>query len=164
MSTQSDAALRHAMNQATNLAFTPDEVDDIVTKLAANGYYVAPIIPAGVNPGARISDPETSKKAAGEIKLRAGTQRTILLQAFNADYFNGGNGLTDEEAMEHSEGVSAMSEYAKRCSELREAGWIEPVTLIGTSSPATRKGNSGQDRMVSQITELGRAALAGVKS
>lgn len=156
MSTESDDALRHAMNQATNLAFSRGETDLIVTRLAAAGYYVAPIIPAGTSPGARTSDPETSHRAAAAIKLRAGTQRTILLQSFALDWSAGGNGLTDEEAMERTEGVSASSEYAKRCSELREAGWIAPTG-------AHRKGNSGADRIVSQLTELGRAALSQVR-
>lgn len=96
---------------------------------------------------ARSTDPDTSHRATEEIKVRAGTQRAKLLQAFalTPDF-----GLTDEEAALTADGVPLRSEYAKRCSELREAGLIEPTG-------ETRKGGSGQDRMVSWITAKGRA-------
>jgi hypothetical protein len=96
---------------------------------------------------ARATDPGTSHKATANIQIKAGTQRTLLLQAFD-----GLQDATDEEAMENAQGVSASSEYAKRCSELREAGYIEPT---GDERP----GNSGQARIVCRITDAGEAAL-----
>lgn len=100
---------------------------------------------------ARHSDPETSHAATRAITVRAGTQRAHLLQAFASP--RGADGLTDEEAMESSVGVSPHSEYAKRCSELRDAGFIQPTG-------ETRDGNSGQARMVSRITEEGRRIVS----
>lgn len=100
---------------------------------------------------ARATDPATSHAATKTIRLRAGTQRARLLEAFALEA--AGFGLTDEEAADLADGVPYRSEFAKRCSELREAGWIETT---GT----TRKGVAGHDRIVSKITDAGRAALA----
>lgn len=102
----------------------------------------------------RNTDPATSHAAAAEIKIRANSQRALLLQAFSLHYrsrLSGEyRGLTDEEAMEWAEGVSPTSEYAKRCSELREGGFIEPTG-------ETRAGSAGPQRIVSKITDKGRA-------
>jgi hypothetical protein len=93
----------------------------------------------------RTTDPETSR-AAEPVKVKAGTQRAWLLSAFNRDV-----GLTDEEAMHETLGaVRPVSEYAKRCSELREGGFIEPTG-------ETRAGSAGPQRIVSRITDKGRA-------
>lgn len=104
----------------------------------------------------RSTDPDTSR-AAEPVKVRAGTQRAILLEAFSwAERFRFGigkdalPGLTDEQAMQYAHGVSASSEYAKRCSELREGGFIEPTG-------ETRTGAAGAQRIVSRITDKGRA-------
>lgn len=99
---------------------------------------------------ARASDPGTSRAATAAVTIRAGTQRTRLLQAFAAL-----PDATDEEAMEHAEGVSPVSEFAKRCSELRDAGLIE-------TTGQTRPGGAGVDRIVSRVTDAGRAALEGL--
>lgn len=99
---------------------------------------------------ARSTDPGTSHAATEEIKVRAGTQRARLLAEFATAHRAGENGLTDEQAMECAIGVSPLSEYAKRCSELREAGFIEPTG-------ETRRGASGMERIVSRITDKGRA-------
>lgn len=71
--------------------------------------------------------------------MRAGSQRARLLASFAH------GPRTDEKAMELAEGVSPASEYSKRCSELREVGFIEPTG-------ETERGRSGQQRMVSGIT------------
>lgn len=109
---------------------------------------------------ARRSDPSTSHTATEQIKVRAGTQRAWLLRAFDRDGFHKRDGLTDEEAMDYASiqwagSVSEHSEYSKRCSELREAGLIEPTG-------ETRKGASGMDRIVSRITAAGRAVVEGL--
>jgi hypothetical protein len=107
--------------------------------------------PPGFLIPSRTTDPETSHVAAREVKVRAGTQRARLLYAFNDYHWNAaGVGLTDEAAMEYAEGVSAMSEFSKRCSELREGGFIEPTG-------ETRAGSAGPQRIVSRITDKGRA-------
>lgn len=100
----------------------------------------------------RTADPATSHAAAREIKVRAGSQRGYLLVSFARKDVLDGGGLTDEEAMVVSAFVHQSSEYSKRCSELREAGYIEPTG-------ETRTGSSGLQRIVSRITEKGRAAV-----
>lgn len=95
---------------------------------------------------ARESDPETSHAATREIRVKAGSQRAYLLRAF-AKYPE--DGLTDEQAAINDGHVSMYSEYAKRCSELRDGGFIEPTG-------ETRPGMSGQARIVSRITDKGR--------
>lgn len=99
----------------------------------------------------RSSDPGTSK-AAEPLSVKAGTQRARLLAAFGTPAAV--DGLTDEEAADLAVGVPYRSEFAKRCSELRAAGLLEVVPDV------TRRGVSGQRRLVSRITDAGRAALA----
>lgn len=100
--------------------------------------------PLDYGPKARESDPQTSHAAAEKIlATRAGSQRWLLWEAFTLAM----DGLTDEEACRDA-GVSLRSEYATRCSELRNAGVI---TVTGTQ----RAGDSGLMRDVSRITYLG---------
>jgi hypothetical protein len=97
----------------------------------------------------RTSDPDTSHAAAAEIKVKANSQRAYLLDEFYR--FQMEEGLTDEQAMDYAyPNVSPTSEYAKRCSELREGGFIEPTG-------ETRPGSAGPQRIVSRITAKGRA-------
>lgn len=107
----------------------------------------------------RSSDPDTSRRAE-PTEVRAGTQRARLLAAFALE--PAVDGLTDEEAADLADGVPYRSEFAKRCSELRAAGLIEPCVDGGTSMPVTRKGVAGHYRIVCQITDAGRATLAGL--
>lgn len=110
----------------------------------------------------RTTDPVTSHKAATAVTVKAGTQRSYLLLPFywqNLDHDGTPLGLTDEEAMNRAAQaglpVSARSEYSKRCSELREAGLIEPTG-------ETRTGASGHKRIVSRITDAGRKVVQGL--
>jgi hypothetical protein len=103
----------------------------------------------------RSTDPDTSHVATAEIRVKAGSQRARLLAAFHdvdvrINLSGLHEGLTDEEAMGYAIGVSPGSEYAKRCSELREGGFIEPTG-------ETRAGSAGPQRIVSRITPKGRA-------
>lgn len=112
----------------------------------------------------RSTDPVTSHKAAAAITVKAGSQRAKLLDAFMDSYkteissWQGHfpSGLTDEEAMNRALGVSPSSEFSKRCSELREAGLIE-------ATGETRPGGSGHQRIVSKITDKGRAVVRGLQ-
>ena len=99
---------------------------------------------------ARTTDPATSHHATSRISIRANSQRAKLLAEFAQAL---SHGLTDEQAMENAHRVYPFSEYAKRCSELRAAGLIEPTGH-------TRLGNSGMPRIVSRITEAGHAVVA----
>lgn len=97
----------------------------------------------------RTTDPETSRKAGQQAKVRAGTQRHTLLEAYAQH-----GGLTDEEAGD----VTGLRRpgvcYWKRCSELRASGHIEPTGK-------TRLSSVGEAQMVCRLTELGRMALGG---
>lgn len=123
-------------------------LNEIIDILGREGYYLAPLTTEGGSTS-RASDPRTSK-VYDATKMRSGTQAHRLLQTFGRwpD-----DGLTDEQAMERSEGVSPLSEYAKRCSDLRAAGLIR-------DTGRDRKGGSGLDRIVSEITDKGRRVLA----
>lgn len=72
---------------------------------------------------ARREDPITSHLAAA--RLRSGTQKARLLEAFRAA---GAAGLTDDEAGERV-GLEPMSSR-KRCSDLRNEGRIMPVEVV----------------------------------
>lgn len=96
---------------------------------------------------ARVDDPETSKLAARLATATASSARVRLLEA-HGDH---PDGLTDEEAASWA-GLSLMSEYATRCSELRRAG-----CLIDTGD--LRTGAAGAPRVVRCITRLGLETL-----
>lgn len=117
--------------------------------------YTQPTLPFG-EPKARRTDPHTSQLAADTIKIKAGSQRARLLIAF-ADHAPAG--LTDEEAA-LAAGIPLTSEYATRCSELRNAALIGQCfehTDTGPT-PATRISSSGLARIVSAITDDGLTA------
>lgn len=97
-------------------------------------------------PGARNTDPVTSHAGAEDVKVRAGSQRAKMLNAFA--YLVE---ATDEEAMERAPGISLRSCWWKRASELRQGGYIE-------DTGETRIGSQGSARMVSRITSKGIAA------
>lgn len=92
---------------------------------------------------ARRTDPPTSVEGAASVAYRAGSQKALLLTAFRSHP----DGLTDEEAAKVA-GVSLSSEYAKRCSELRDAMLIVPRINPATGEPLTRAGRSGVSRIV----------------
>lgn len=99
--------------------------------------------------GVRNGDAATSRAPLPALSIRAGSQRATLL----ATYAQHGDGLTDEEAGNLS-GLSRLPRccYWKRCSELRQAGY---VTVTGT----TRTSTAGEAQQVCVITEAGRTAL-----
>jgi hypothetical protein len=101
--------------------------------------------------GVRANDPTTSTKAAQNLWVRAGTQRaTLLVRYAVAD-------MTDEEAGDAS-GLARLSKccYWKRCSELRQAGYIAPTGKVRPSS-------AGVDQQVCSITQTGREILDSIK-
>lgn len=98
-------------------------------------------------PTARRDDPATSKKAGKEITVRAGSQRAKILAAYIYGPF------TDYEAGQRS-GYGDPARYPnccywKRCSELRQAGFIE---VTGE----TRRSPAGQLQQICRLTEAGR--------
>lgn len=97
-----------------------------------------------IRPGrARRTDPTTSHEAGDQVAYRAGSSKALLMTAFASHP----DGLTDEEAAIIA-GVSLTSEYAKRCSELRDAMLIVPRINPATGEPLTRAGRSGLQRIV----------------
>lgn len=95
-------------------------------------------------PAARTSDPETSKKAEAQVRPRRGSQAMRLLQVY-AEL----GPLTDEVATQKAGLVNGW----KRCSDLRNAGYIKPTGQLSTSS-------MGAQVQVCAITDLGRSRLA----
>lgn len=87
----------------------------------------------------RRNDQPGSVAGARSVVYRAGTQKALLMAAFEAAW---PNDLTDEEAATNA-GVSLTSEYSKRCGELRDDGVI--VQVEGRS----RMGGAGIPRLVS---------------
>ena len=100
--------------------------------------------------GSRSTDPETSKTATASLTVRAGSQRHRLLQTYAAAL----SGLTDEEAGNAS-GLAQLPKccYWKRCSELRQAGYIAPTG-------DTRLSSAEERQQVCRITDTGRQLLA----
>lgn len=128
------------------------DCDAYVAPPTAKAATVARTIPS------RNTDPSTSHAAEVSVRITGDNQRGLLLKAFKAR--EGDNpddpGLTDEEAANRAVGVTLWSEYAKRCSELRDAGLI-------AQTGETRKGDAGRPRIVSAITEQGRTVLASLR-
>lgn len=95
----------------------------------------------------RTSDPATSKAAARAVKMRAGSQKMLLLR----EYAEAGEvGLIDESAARRAR--LDHTGYWKRCSELRSAGLIERTGI-------TRTAQSGMEQEVCIITPIGHSAL-----
>lgn len=99
----------------------------------------------------RNTDPQTSHDAASRIIVTANNQRGKLLAPYFSQVALERQGLTDDEAQELS-GVGILSCWWKRCSELREGGFIEWTGMV-------RKGSADVDRMVCKVTGLGIATL-----
>lgn len=95
----------------------------------------------------RRSDPATSRQAAKSVAFRAGSQKYRLLQAYI-----GLTGLTDEEAGAAAGLNRPGTCYWKRCSELRDAGFIEPLGF-------TRTASTGEQQQVCGVTMIGREAF-----
>jgi hypothetical protein len=114
-------------------------------------------------PKARASDPATSHDAAESARLsvRTGSARARLLLAHYEQWQDEVEplaplvGLMDEEAAVLA-GLPLTSEYATRCSELVNAGYLE-------TTDRTRNGSSGQARVVRVITDAGREVARGLK-
>jgi hypothetical protein len=100
--------------------------------------------------GVRRKDGTTSTGGAKAIVVRAGSQRAILLAVYREQP------LTDEEAGNAS-GLSMLPKccYWKRCSELRQAGYIAPTG-------ETRLSSAGVEQQVCRITTLGFFALSAI--
>lgn len=101
--------------------------------------------------GVRNGDGATSRAALPNLAVRAGSQRAHLLAEY-AEH----DGLTDEEAGL----VSGLADYPrccywKRCSELRQAGFIRPTG-------ETRLSTAGEAQQVCAITQAGREVLNGL--
>jgi hypothetical protein len=101
--------------------------------------------------GVRRNDGATSTGGAKAITVRAGSQRSTLLASYYVH-----DDLTDEEAGNVS-GLAALPKccYWKRCSELRQAGYIKP-------NGKTRISSAGVEQQVCHITAEGIQVLAAI--
>lgn len=115
-------------------------------------------------PAARLTDPATSHGAAaakhGEPSHRNHLGRLLLAFRMWEQTCDPhlGTGLTSEEAAERA-GIPLTSEYAKRCSELRAGGYLEPE-VDEEGREVTREGGAGRPRIVWHLTAKGRRAAA----
>jgi len=98
---------------------------------------------------ARRSDPDTSHRAAENAALRSGSHKALLLVAYGYAQ----NGYTDEEAASVA-GLSHIG-FWKRCSELRNLGFIIPNGL-------ERRASSGLMAQVCEITLEGKRVRASL--
>ena len=101
--------------------------------------------------GVRANDGATSTAGAKAMTVRAGSQRAKLLAVYYSDVY-----LTDEEAGRVS-GLSALPKccYWKRCSELRQAGYIR-------TTGKTRVSSAGVEQQVCEITAEGERVLLSI--
>ena len=100
--------------------------------------------------GVRRNNGATSKAGAKDITVRAGSQRALVLFWYSIQ------ALTDDEAGRWS-GLAKRPKccYWKRCSELRQAGYIEPTG-------ETRVSLAGVEQQVCRITDQGMRALEAI--
>jgi hypothetical protein len=91
---------------------------------------------------------DTERQGADDVAPRRMNQRDRLLK----HYLSATIGLTDDEAAQE-EGLMHTC-YWKRCSELRELGYITTLKVAG--HVITREGHAGSQRIVCFITEKGR--------
>jgi hypothetical protein len=100
--------------------------------------------------GVRRNNGATSKAGAKDITVRAGSQRALVLFWYSIQE------LTDDEAGRWS-GLAKRPKccYWKRCSELRQAGYIEPTG-------ETRVSLAGVEQQVCRITYQGKQALVAI--
>lgn len=98
-------------------------------------------------PTARTTDPKTSHIAGAKVLVRAGSQRWKVLQAYL-------QGAAIDDEIGQITGLASLPNccYWKRCSELRQAGYIEPTG-------DTRLSRANQQQMVCRITKAGRDIL-----
>lgn len=99
--------------------------------------------------GVRANDPKTSKAGAKAAVLTARSHRYKLLVCYQAA------DLTDSEAGQASGLAQTGSGYWKRCSELRQAGYI---ATTGVSRPSS----AGVDQQVCAITQAGHDLLSSL--
>lgn len=101
---------------------------------------------------ARRADPPTSVAAGRSVRLRAGSQKAVLLLAYAA----ASGGLTDDEAAEAAGLLQKPGAcWWHRCSDLRSAGLVAPTG-------EHRMGRAGELRMVCAITGDGRSLAAAL--
>jgi hypothetical protein len=100
----------------------------------------------------RRTDPETSHLGEQDVKMRATSQKFMLLTAYST------HGQMNSEHAAQMAGLSPLSCYWKRCSELcLDMGYLE-------DTGKTEMGRAGSARIVYRITPRGEAALRRVKN
>lgn len=99
----------------------------------------------------RHSDPQTSHDGEKDVAMRANSQKYKLLSVYAK------NGRMNSEHAAQLAGLSPLSCYWKRCSELH----LDMGYLMDTGK--TEVGRAGSARIVYEITDWGRAALRRAK-
>lgn len=109
--------------------------------------------------GYRNSDPLTSKRAFLNTKIRHGSQRHLLLREYyktSLEQEFPTRGLTDEEAGLRASHLKESRCPWKRCSELRQLGYIIP-------NGEERKSSANQYQRVCIITTEGVNAIKRIE-
>jgi hypothetical protein len=102
---------------------------------------------------ARNTDPETSKKAARSVGMRASSQKAKLLRVFG----DANEPLTSEEAC-IAAGINIRSCHWRRCGELaNDDGLLEVFHINGVKY--TKKSSLGEHNVTYVITPAGRRKL-----
>jgi len=96
----------------------------------------------------RRTDPDTSHIGERDVALRATSQKFLLLDAYRK------YGVMNSERAAQRAGLSPLSCYWKRCSELcLDMGYLE-------DTGKREVGRAGSPRIVYRITDRGVAALS----
>lgn len=154
------------------LAGDPSASVDALRLLPGNGNTAVAVDLDNIATRAHRNDPATAKSSAEAVAPRAGSQRRIVLEAFERA---GNRGLTADEA-DHNLAcratVAAPWSGQRRTSELLKAGLLEPRTdrpqaddeevgdgLNTGGDTVTRRTRSGHQATVYRITGDGLLAL-----
>lgn len=141
---------------------------DVVKAAAVHGYPRPPLEQLGRQAeaisAARTSDPSTSHDARPPLVKRGNMlgkllvaflllERSVLDLAHGASLDDVDATLTSEELAHRAD--LERTEYAKRCSDLAALGYIR-VARDGDGHERTRRGASGRQRLVFELTDDGR--------
>lgn len=104
------------------------------------------------NPRARHTDPDTSKAASEESERRTAIKMNLLSAYIEVSMED--QGLTDEEAMLRCNYDLSDDGHRRRCSDLRDDGWISQVLDHGVGVKRLSQ-RTGKMRMVCAPTLSG---------
>lgn len=120
-----------------------NEQQELFTPVVGLGAYREVIAPTAM---VRTTDPDTSRKAAKNVKVRVGSQQWQLLDAYSKRV----DMTADEAGIATGLANKPGCCYWHRVSDLLKHGYIE-------NTGAQRVARSGELQRVNRITDKGRA-------